>query len=294
MKIHFNIIVVSYNSGDRLKSTLKSIYRQDYYDYDVIIEDSSSHDGSIEGIREDVSGDMIRGMSRTHIYVEKDEGIYDGMNRALSRVVYREIPDNEEVREYVLFLNCGDTLHDRQVLGAVADAVSDRLATVSYEEAALPHIFYGDMYNLTTVSYVSSCPRLNEFALYRNLPCHQVCFYDICLFKERGYDTEYKVRADYEHFLYCVYKRKAVTEYLNVTVSDYEGGGFSETEGNLKLSAMEHKRITAVYMGRKASIYALVLKLSLSGLRTRLANDPRFSSGYNRIKSLIYNKGDRG
>ncbi len=293
MKIHFFIIVVSYNSGDKLRTTLRSIYSQDYYDYDVIIEDSLSDDGSIEGIGEDKSEDMIRGMEHTHIYVEKDEGIYDGMNRALSRTDALRTGDRKGIGDYVLFLNCGDRLHDRQVLGAIADAASDRLSDASYDKASRPHIFYGDQYNLMMKSHVSSCPRLSDFALFRNVPCHQVCFYDISLFDDRGYDTGYRVRADYEHFLHCVYKKDAVTEYVDVTVSDYEGGGFSETADNLRISSMEHKKITAMYMGRKAEAYSLLLKLSLSGLRTYLANDPRFSSGYNRIKSLIYKKGDR-
>ena len=41
---------------------------------------------------------------------------------------------------------------------------------------------------------------MNDFACYRNVPCHQVCFYDAGLFAERGYDTDFRVRADYEHF----------------------------------------------------------------------------------------------
>ena len=37
-------------------------------------------------------------------------------------------------------------------------------------------------------------------------------------------------------------------QYLGLTVSSYEGGGYSETKENLKRSAAEHKEITAKYM----------------------------------------------
>lgn len=84
-----------------------------------------------------------------------------------------------------------------------------------------------------------SAPRMNDFACYRNVPCHQVCFYDAGLFAERGYDTDFRVRADYEHFLYCIYDRKAEAVYMPVTVAFYEGGGFSETRENRKRSALE-------------------------------------------------------
>ena len=79
MKIHFHIITVSYNSGNRIMQTLDSIYKQDYWDYDVIIEDSESTDGSIEAL-----ADKVR--DNTHIFVKKDKGIYDGMNLALSHI----------------------------------------------------------------------------------------------------------------------------------------------------------------------------------------------------------------
>ena len=72
--------------------------------------------------------------------------------------------------------------------------------------------------------------------LLQNVPCHQVCFYNVRLFAERGYDVKYRVRADYEHFLYCIYDRKAEAVYVEMIVADYEGGGFSETRENRRIS----------------------------------------------------------
>ena len=292
MKIQFHIITVSYNSGDKLIQTLNSIYKQDYWDYDVIIEDSESTDGSIEALK-----DILR--DNTHIFVAKDKGIYDGMNLALSRIdeikgAYgkSEATDDtacEESAEYVLFLNCGDVLHDKQVLGAVADAIEADIKESS-TDSNRPHIYYGDQYNLKTESKVSSVRKINEFALYRNVPCHQVCFYEKSLFTDRAYNTEYKVRADYEHFLYCVYKQNAEASYIDVVISDYEGGGYSESKENKKISAVEHKKITDMYMGRRANKYKMILTLTGAGLRTRLAENQRTAGIYNKIKTMIYRR----
>lgn len=71
------------------------------------------------------------------------------------------------------------------------------------------YIFYGDQFNQQQNSPVHSAPVMNDFTCYRNVPCHQVCFYDAQLFAQRGYDTDYRVRADYEHFLYCIYDKNA-------------------------------------------------------------------------------------
>ncbi len=289
--IHFYIVVVSFNPGEKLKKTLESIYRQDYRDYEVVIEDSESDDQSLSSLREGGFFDSDIAKDRTHIFVEKDRGIYDGMNLALSRITAEQsnsgITAPVSGRSYVMFLNCGDVFHDRQVLGRIADA-AEEYAGGQPEDIDRPVIFYGDQYNLKTESVVSSSPKLNEFSLYRNVPCHQVCIYDVSLFKDRAYDIAYKVRADYEHFLYCVYKKDAITKYVNVIVSDYEGGGYSETRDSKRISEKEHNKITTEYMGDKAKKYRLMLKLSGAGLRTKMAEDPRFSKMYNGIKSGIY------
>ena len=138
---------------------------------------------------------------------------------------------------------------------------------------------------------VHSAPRMNDFACYRNVPCHQVCFYDAGLFAERGYDTDFRVRADYEHFLYCIYDRKAEAVYMPVTVAFYEGGGFSETRENRKRSALEHRVITRFYQGFwKRSFYSFLMLATLAPLRTKIAESPLLSKGYNAVKSAVYRR----
>jgi len=137
---------------------------------------------------------------------------------------------------------------------------------------------------------VSSAPRINEFALYRNVPCHQVCFYSEDLFDKRAYDLKYKVRADYEHFLFCIYESLAKTSHIDLIISDYEGGGYSETKDNRRVSAAEHYEITNHYMGKNAKKYRIIMALSGAPIRTWLAENPKLSGIYNKVKSLIYKR----
>ena len=121
------------------------------------------------------------------------------------------------------------------------------------------------------------------------MPCHQVCFYDYRLFEKRAYDLKYKVRADYEHFLYSIYEKSAAGISMPVMVVSYEGGGFSETKENRKRSAMEHKEITTKYLGKgKVFKYRCIMWLTLAPLRTMIAESPALSGGYNAIKNTIY------
>lgn len=297
-KINFTVIVVCFNPGKKLKYTLDSIYSQEYWNYRVIIKDGNSDDGSLESLQD--SGYFIKRYSDcTDIFVGKDNGIYDAMNIALNNL------QNNIENNYVIFMNCGDVFYSRQTLGKVADYIEEYLEKRHYptgydmeieqteNDKARPqsdnmYIFYGNQFNRQTNTIVASAPRLNEFGLFRNVPCHQVCFYDSRLFKSRGYDIRYKVRADYEHFLYSIYEERAKAVYLEEVISDYEGGGFSETKKNRELSSVEHREITDKYMGKRASKYRALMTLSGAGIRTAMAESKRFSKVYNKIKSLVY------
>ena len=277
----FSIVVVSLNSGKRLKETLESILAQTYTDYEVVIKDGGSKDGSLDFLTEE---QILEKYPQIRLIQEKDTSIYDGMNQAVGYVTGR----------YVQFLNCGDLFYDKDVLKKVAEFIENDLNKVdsSSLNAATknPTIYYGNQYNLIQKSIITSAPQINDFTCFRNVPCHQVCFYDKRLFEKRAYLTKYTVRADYKHFLYSVYEENARTQSMSVTICFYEGGGYSETKENRKKSACQHREITDIYLGKKAKKYRLIMFLTMSGLRTKIAESPVLSKPYNMIKSLIYRR----
>lgn len=276
-----SIIVVSLNPGERLKQTLNSILQQTYTDYEVIIKDGGSKDGSLDFLKEE---GILEKYPQIRLIVQPDKSIYDGMNQAVSYVNGK----------YVQFLNCGDLFYDKTVLEKTAEYILNQEKTDTADgkktEQLSPAIFYGNQYNLLQNSIVTSAPEINDFTCYRNVPCHQVCFYDGRLFAKRAYLPQYTVRADYEHFLYCIYEENARAFSMPITVCMYEGGGYSETKENRKKSAAQHKEITAKYLGKKAVKYRLIMILTLSGLRGKIAESPRLSKFYNAIKSMIYKR----
>ena len=275
MKTCLHILIVSLNPGEKLKKTLDSIFAQTVCDYRIIIKDGGSTDGTLEKLSDE---GYFTGHDNVITVREHDSGIYDGMNRAVE-IMLEELGDEDH---YCLFLNCGDTLYDEKVLEKVIPYLNK-----TYDRE---HIFYGDQYNTIQKCKVSSSPNINEFTLFRNVPCHQVCFYSTKLFRRRAYDIRYTVRADYEHFLYCCYEENAECEHIDVIICDYEGGGYSETPQNRKRSAEQHREITDRYMGYKAKKYRLIMMLTLAPLRTRLAESPTMSGVYNGIKSLLYRR----
>lgn len=266
--VFYSIIVVCLNAGDRLAKTVESILAQKYENYEIVIKDGCSKDGSVQKIKDKYENEDI--YKHIKIYEQKDSSIYDAMNQAVRLAN----------GDYCIFLNAGDDFYDETVLGKIADGIKNE----SY-----PDIVYGNLYHKALDTVIYSSPEINDFACYRNVPCHQTCFYKRNMFDERGYNPEYNVRADYEHFLWCYFAKKARIVYIPEIVSSYEGGGYSETKENLKLSARQHREIVVKYMGkRKADKYRMIMLLTLAPLRSFMANNKHMSGIYNSFKTLIY------
>ena len=288
----FSIIVVCLNAGERLRRTVESIRRQTEQDYEIVTKDGISTDETttqfLDALEQAGESDP-----RLRVYrQEKDTGIYDAMNQAVEYAG----------GEYILFLNCGDSFYDDQVLAKVREQIEGRRDTGEKQpQDGLRHaqkkrlcIFYGNICEQVTGTMVQSNPVLNEFACYRNLPCHQACFYATDLLKKRKFDTKYRVRADYEHFLWCRYEGGAESVYMPVTVAFYEGGGFSETKANRKRSKWEHKEIVAKYMPAVRVLgYRLIMLLTLAPLRTWIAGNPALAGLYQSVKRKVYRKNGR-
>lgn len=283
----FSIIVVCLNAGEKLRRTVESIRRQTEQDYEVIIKDGVSADTVTAEILNELEKERENDR-RIRVYrQEKDAGIYDAMNQAVRYAG----------GEYIFFLNCGDRLYDDQVLAKVREQIGrckDTEETRSQDglpnvRKKTPYIFYGNICEQMTGTMVQSNPVLNDFACYRNLPCHQACFYAAALLKKRKFDTKYRVRADYEHFLWCRYEGGAKSVYMPVTVAFYEGGGFSETKANRKRSKSEHKEIVAKYMpAARVLCYRLIMFLTLAPLRTWIAGNPALAGLYQGVKRKVY------
>ncbi len=286
----FSIIVVCLNAGEKLRGTIESIRNQTEQDYEIIVKDGGSTDEvTVRYIKDHLEG-MEGADGQVRLFTQKDTGIYDAMNQAVRHVR----------GDYVLFMNCGDSFYDEQVLKRVKEQIGrnaqrtgeHRTKKTQNLQVVPRYIFYGNIHEQQTDTLVQSNPNIDDFACYRNIPCHQACFYDAGLLRDKAFDTAYAVRADYEHFLWCYYKAHAKTVYMPITVALYEGGGFSETRENEKRSLREHREITARYMPvSKVYKYRIVMALTLAPLRTWIARNPVTAGIYQNIKRrLIYRK----
>jgi len=291
--IKFIIIIVCYNPGNKLLDTFESIKNQTHKNIQIIIKDGGSTDYSLEELRLSFEGDKL--YDNAIIISSPDEGIYDAMNIAVDAIPENALTSDKEC-SFVYFLNCGDVFADNNVLEKAAGLIGEKFEadknnkTASKDDRTRMTIFYGDIKDMQTGKHVSSPPVIDDFACYRNVPCHQACFYDAALMKLQEFDTAWKVRADYEHFLRCRYMENAETVYLDMIIADYEGGGFSETADNRRLSENERKQIIAKYLTEdQIRKFDMIRILTLAPLRTKLASNKVTAGIYNGLRSQIYN-----
>ena len=293
-EITFSIIIVCLNPGEKLKITLDSVFAQTFQGYEVIVKDGGSTDGFVEAWSD--GGESAKSIShdtaarafeksrpknaqgKVRFYKEQDKGIYDAMNQAVSHAL----------GDFVLFLNCGDTFADERVLERAEQAVIAQAAVGTDLERL---VLYGDTLGEKNGVIIASPPVITGFTCYRNIPCHQSCFYSADLCRERPYDLNYRIRADYDHFLWCYYRGGAKFVYMGFPVASYEGGGYSESQENRRRDQEEHRLITKVYMEKGELFrYRAFMLCTLAPLRRAMAESKAFSGVYHWMKKLMYGK----
>lgn len=259
----FSVITVTFNAGEKLAETVANVLQQTYHDYELLIKDGMSTDGSVDGIKEEGPVRLVRC---------KDKSIYDAMNQAVAAAK----------GEYVIFMNCGDYFYANDVLAKIANVI---------EANPGRRIYYGDAYFRKAEQIFHMPDRITDYVCFSHIPNHQSCIFDRTLWDAEGFITEYKIRADYEFFLRQVYTKDVKPLYTGIVVADYEGGGYSETKENRKRDKEEHLRIAKQYLGKKKVLkYRAWLVLTLQPLRKWIATASPFSGMYDSLKRALYRR----
>lgn len=207
-----SIITINYNNRDGLLKTIESIVSQTFKDYEWIVIDGGSTDGSRELIE--------RYASHFSYWVsEPDKGVYNAMNKGI-RVAKGE---------FLQFLNSGDWLYDNTSL--------ERCFSHSFTG----DIVYGDFYFVKRDGQmVKSCfPNpLTLRYLYHYSLGHNASFIKRELLQEELYDEQYRIVSDWAFFLKQALS-KCGFEYIDEIVTCFDTSGMSSI--NKELVRQERK-----------------------------------------------------
>ena len=201
-----SIITINFNDKIGLQRTFDSVFAQDYQDFEYIVIDGGSNDGSKELIEEN-TGKISYWIS------EPDKGIYNAMNKGI------KVANGE----YLLFLNSGDKFYNKKSL----------ILSSNYLERE--DIIYGDLEVVnevrTFIKKYSQEVSLFYF-LYESLP-HPATFIKKSAFEKFGfYDENLKIVSDWKWFLVSICTQNASFKKIKVVISTFYLDGVSSNEEN--------------------------------------------------------------
>ena len=212
-----SIITISYNDKLGLERTLNSVKSQSYTNFEHIIIDGGSNDGS---------KDIIESNQAHFSYwvSEPDKGIYNAMNKGIKAAT----------GDYLYFLNSGDHFSDGDALNRV------------YNHLKEVDIVYFDI-NVVgeNESYIKKCPKNLTFKyLHQDLPAHQATFIKKRLFDKLGYyDENLKIVSDWKFLILAICKHQATYKYVDDTFSTYYRDGLSSLPENQDQVKVERETV---------------------------------------------------
>ncbi|MCR5507644.1 MAG: glycosyltransferase [Lachnospiraceae bacterium] len=174
-----SIITVCLHPGKELAKTIESVIAQDYDDFEYIIQDGGMDKTTSSIIDKYRKRFRDRGIS-FRVFSEPDEGIYDGMNRAVTHTN----------GTWINFMNAGDCFYSASVLSSIFGRSNYPNAAILYGDAV--EYEYGN-YHMFRKSFSSIESRM-PFS-------HQSAFVNRELMSRYPFKTDYRIGADYDWLL---------------------------------------------------------------------------------------------
>ena len=203
--MRISIITINYNNVSGLLQTLQSVKMQSSIDYEYIVIDGASTDGSRELIEQYT--DII-----TYSLSETDNGPFDAMNKGIAKAS----------GDYCIFMNSGDSFYDAQVIDSF---IGINPTKDIYTGIAAEHI-NGIIRNWYPVEE----NKLSMRFFYRNAISHQASFIKTSLMKEMLYDTNFRIISDWKFFVEALMIKNVSYCTLPFFVANYMDGGISRNE----------------------------------------------------------------
>lgn len=234
-----SIITATYNSGETIIDTLKSLEQQSYPDIEYIIVDGASKDNTLDVVRQNCT-------RASKIISEPDKGIYDALNKGIQAAT----------GDIIGFLHSDD-------LFAYPDAVADMVATLekNQSQAAYADLAYvskentDKMVRLWTSGEYQRNNMLNGW-----MPPHPTFYMKRELYLSLGlFDLGFKIAADYDSLLRYLWSNKVSMSYLPKVLIKMRVGGAS----NRSLSNVYKKTCEDIQALKNNKVFwpkALVIK----------------------------------
>ena len=248
-----SIITINFNDKIGLQRTFDSVFQQEFEDFEYIVIDGGSNDGSKELIEE--NADKI-----SFWISESDKGIYNAMNKGIKAAK----------GEYLLFLNSGDHFYTEKSL------------SIASQYLGVEEIIYSDLNVINNnekkiLKYPKSLSLLHF--IQSSLP-HPSTFIKKTAFDQYGfYDENLKFVSDWKWFLLAICSQKATYKHIEEIISTFYMDGISSNIENLTKLEQESESVFDEYYAVISRDIKEIIKLQKSNHDLR-----NFEAKYNHLK----------
>lgn len=254
MSLRISVITAVFNRASTLEECLRSVQSQHWSEIEHIVIDGGSTDGSMDIVRRHRA-------HLGHVVSEPDRGVYDALNKGLAAAR----------GDVVGFLHADDTYASAHSLAAVARAFEDPRIEAVYGD--LVYVSKDD--NSRIVRYWQAGAFQRQRLTQGWMPPHPTFYVRRSVYERLGgFDTRYRIAADYDNMLRLLWHGKLQTAYIpQVLVRMRTGGVSNNSLSNLLRKSREDYTVlrqTGIG-GLQALLLKNVTKLPQFVARTALA-----------------------
>ncbi len=228
------VITVVLNGAETLEAAFESVFSQSIVDYEYLVIDGGSADGSV---------DIIRKYEKKIDYwiSEPDNGVYDAMNKAVKLAKGK----------WVYFLGSDDVL-------------LDSLGEMSGRLLSEDTIYYGDVFRPSLKREYDG--RFSAYKLASRNICQQAMFYPKKVFSKYTFNLRYKVLADYELNMRCYADPALCFLYIPMTIATFnDNGGLSNIWKDVYFQ-LDKLRLIRRYFPYYVYVISVIRSFILKGL----------------------------
>lgn len=200
-KIKLSVITINLNNRDGLALTIESVINQTFSEFEYIIIDGGSSDGSTEVIKK--YSDRI-----SYWISEPDNGIYNAMNKGVTAAK----------GEYCNFMNSGDCFHNQNVLKKV------------FQNGQLEDIIIGKAKTPQRIILPPSNPTFSYFYTRKSIN-HQAAFIKRTLLQKYPYDEiNFKIVSDWKFFYDAIIVENCSYKPINDFIVRFDDSGIGSQD----------------------------------------------------------------
>ena len=202
--MELSVITINLNNLEGLRKTAGSVLSQTWKDFEWIVVDGGSSDGSKAFIEENNA-------RISHWCSEPDKGIYNAMNKGVGMAS----------GTYCIFLNSGDTFHDGKTL--------EHVIGILQEDLVLGNI------QLAGTDIIRKAPAsLTLAGLFDKSIPHNAAFIKTELLRRHPYDESRKIISDWKFFLQAIIFDNVSCRSIDTVICDYNRHGISSVNRDLR------------------------------------------------------------